>query len=295
MDSSIERLIKLVPEWNEKSIKLSPISDGITNINFEVIVENESFFLSIPSSDPKLLNIDYRNKYYNNSICGELNISPRVTNFIEKENLLVTEFIKSKHSSSEMFQSSKQIEKLVSNIKILHNAKPFLKTFNMFNQIKSYQNILKHKISKELFKYLDNIKILELKLSIPNDMLVPCHNDLVPENIINKDNKIFIIDFDYSGNNDPCFELGNLSVEMGYDDEQINNLLQSYYGEVNEKTLCKVNLQSIVSDIGWSLWSYVQAENSDLNFDYNSHAKYRLERAISKIESKEYRLWIDNI
>ena len=78
-------------------------------------------------------------------------------------------------------------------------------------------------------------------------------------------------------------------------DEQINNLLQSYYGEVNEKTFCKVNLQSIVSDIGWSLWSYVQAENSDLNFDYNSHAKYRLERAISKIESNEYRLWIDNI
>ena len=295
MESLIDRLIKLVPEWKGKSIKLNPINDGITNINFEVIVDSKSFFLSIPSSDPKLLNIDYRNKYYNNSICGELNISPRVTNFIEKENLLVTEFIKSKHSSSEMFQSSKQIEKLVSNIKILHNAKPFLKTFNMFNQIKSYQNILKHEISKELLKYLDNIKILEMKLSIPNDMLVPCHNDLVPENIINKDNKIFIIDFDYSGNNDPCFELGNLSVEMDYNDEQINQLVKYYYGEIHEKNISRVNLQAIVSDIGWSFWSYVQAENSNINFDYSTHAIFRLERAINKIESMEYKFWENNI
>ena len=84
MESLIDRLIKLVPEWKGKSIKLNPINDGITNINFEVIVDSKSFFLSIPSSDPKLLNIDYRNKYYNNKACGELNISPKVIHFIEK-------------------------------------------------------------------------------------------------------------------------------------------------------------------------------------------------------------------
>jgi len=124
---------------------------------------------------------------------------------------------------------------------------------------------------------------------------VPCHNDLLPENIINKDNQIFIIDFDYSGNNDPCFELGNLSVEMKYNENQINQLVKSYYGKVNENVFSRVNLQSIVSDIGWSLWSYIQAENSNLDFDYNTHGTYRLERAINKIESKEYELWKNNI
>ena len=103
------------------------------------------------------------------------------------------------------------------------------------------------------------------------------------------------MDFDYSGNNDPSFELGNLSVEMEYDDEQINKLVGSYYGEINENIISRVNLQGVVSDIGWSLWSYVQAKNSNLNFDYNTHAIYRLERAINKIESKEYKLWINNI
>ena len=296
MKPSIDRLIKLIPEWNGKSVKVNPINSGITNINFEVIVGKKSFFLSMPSSNSELLNIDYRNKYYNNKICGEINISPRVTHFIESENLLVTEFIKSKTSSLAIFQSSKEIEQLVKSIKLLHNANPFLKNFNMLSQISYYQNILKKDyMPQKLNRYVNNIKSLKNKLYLPNHKLVSCHNDLLAENIINKNNQIFIVDFDYSGNNDPCFELGNLSVEMEYDDEQINKLVKSYYGEINENIISRVNLQGVVSDIGWSLWSYVQAKNSNLNFDYSTHAIYRLERAINKMESKEYELWINNI
>ena len=288
----IDRLKTIIPEWAEKSIKVNPINKGITNINFEIIVDNKSFFLSIPSLSSELLGIDYKNKYYNNKICGEVNISPKVTHFIEVENLLITEFIKSKHSRLETFQSTKQIEKLVSSIKILHNVKPFMKKFNMFNQIDSYQKILGPKfISNKLFKYVDIVKSLKTKLSIPDDMLVPCHNDLLPGNIINRNNKIFIIDFDYSGNNDPCFEFGNLSVEMKYDDGQINELVRSYYGKINENIFSRIKLQGIVSDIGWSLWSYIQSKNSNLHFDYSAHGKYRLERAINKMESSEYPLW----
>ena len=162
----------------------------------------------------------------------------------------------------------------------------------MFSQINYYQSILKSgQLSQEKLKYINNIKILKKKLYLPNDKLVPCHNDLLADNIIIKDNKIFIIDFDYSGNNDPCFELGNLSVEMKYDDDQINELVKSYYGEIKENIVSRINLQGIVSDIGWSLWSYISAENSNINFDYSAHAMYRLERAINKIESKEYELW----
>jgi len=296
MKSSINRLIKLIPEWNKKLIKVIPINDGITNMNYKIIVDKKSFFISIPSPNSKILNINYKNKYYNNKICGEINISPKVIHFIDSENLLITEFINSKHSSLDMFQSLNEIERLVENIKCLHSARPFLKNFNMFDRIISYQNILnKYGLSPKINKYVNHVKSLQNKLYLPNHKLVPCHNDLLSENIINKDNKIFIIDFDYSGNNDPCFELGNLSVEMEYDDNQISELVKSYYGEVNENVLFRVNLQGVVSDIGWSLWSYVQAKNSNLNFDYETHAAYRLERAINKIESKEYELWKNNV
>ena len=296
MKLTIDRLIKLIPEWKGKLIKVNPINSGITNINFKVNVDKRVFFLSMPESDSELLNIDYRNKYYNNKICGDIKISPRVVHFIESDNLLVTEFIKSKTSSLTKFQSSKEIKQLVKKIKLLHNAKPFLRNFNMLSQISYYKNILKEEyLPKELFKYVNKIETLKQKLYLTKDDLVPCHNDLIAENIIKKDNEIYIVDFDYSGNNDPCFELGNLSVEMEYDDEQINKLVRSYYGEINENIISKVYLQGVVSDIGWSLWSYVQAKISNNNFDYSMHGLNRLERVINKIESKEYELWIKNI
>ena len=296
MKLTFDRLIKLIPEWKGKLIKVNLINSGITNINFKINVDKRVFFLSMPDSNSELLNIDYRNKYYNNKICGDIKISPRVAHFIESDNLLVTEFIKSKTASLTIFQSSKEIKQLVKKIKLLHNAKPFLRNFNMLSQISYYKNILKEEyLPKELFKYVNNIETLKQKLYLTKDNLVPCHNDLIAENIIKKDNQIYIVDFDYSGNNDPCFELGNLSVEMEYDDEQINKLVRSYHGEINENIISKVYLQGVVSDIGWSLWSYVQAKISNNNFDYSMHGLNRLERVINKMESKEYELWIKNI
>ena len=296
MKLTFDRLIKLIPEWKGKLIKVNLINSGITNINFKINVDKRVFFLSMPDSNSELLNIDYRNKYYNNKICGDIKISPRVAHFIESDNLLVTEFIKSKTASLTIFQSSKEIKQLVKKIKLLHNAKPFLRIFNMLSQISYYKNILKEEyLPKELFKYVNKIETLKQKLYLTQDDLVPCHNDLIAENIIKKDNQIYIVDFDYSGNNDPCFELGNLSVEMEYDDEQIKKLVKSYYGEINENIISKVYLQGVVSDIGWSLWSYVQAKISNNNFDYSMHGLNRLERVINKMESKEYELWIKNI
>ena len=61
MKLSINRLIKLIPEWNGKSIRIESIDGGITNTNYKIMVDEEYFFLSIPGPNPKLLNIDYGN------------------------------------------------------------------------------------------------------------------------------------------------------------------------------------------------------------------------------------------
>ena len=63
MKLTIDRLIKLIPEWKGKLIKVNPINSGITNINFKVNVDKRVFFLSMPESDSELLNIDYTVSY----------------------------------------------------------------------------------------------------------------------------------------------------------------------------------------------------------------------------------------
>ncbi|MEI9907439.1 MAG: hypothetical protein WDO06_05675 [Actinomycetota bacterium] len=50
-------------------------------------------------------------------------------------------------------------------------------------------------------------------LEILDEGTVPCNNDLLPGNFIDSGDQIWIIDYEYSGNNDPCFELGNIWAE----------------------------------------------------------------------------------
>ena len=88
------------------------------------------------------------------------------------------------------------------------------------------------------------------------------------------------------------FELGNLSVEMGYNENQVNQLVKYYCGTIQEKILSRVYLQSIVSDIGWSLWGYLQARISSLDYDFKKYASNRWERAVNKLESKDYKIWL---
>lgn len=295
-ENNIESIINSVPEWIGKSYTIKSMNHGMTNRNYKVIVDNDSFFLSIPSPDSNLLKIDYTNKYYNNNICGAIGISPKVVCYIKRERILVTKFIKNTSLLIRPFQDSDRLSELVKMIKLLHNANPFFRDFNMFSYINHFMRTLKNSdISKLLSPIGNNIKILGQKLDLYRKHLVPCHNDIIAENIIDNGKQLFLIDFDYSGNNDPCFELGNLSVEMGYNDNQVNELVNNYFGQIQEHIISRVYLQSIASDLGWSLWGFVQDKISNLNYDFKQYAIKRLERVMSKIESVEYELWLKNI
>jgi len=295
-ENNIENIINSVPEWIGKSYTIKSMNHGMTNRNYKVIVDNDSFFLSIPSPDSNLLKIDYTNKYYNNNICGAIGISPKVVCYIKSERILVTKFIKNTSLLIRPFQDSDRLSELVKMIKLLHDANPFFRDFNMFSYINHFMRTLKNSdISKLLSPIGNNIKILDQKLDLYRKHLVPCHNDIIAENIIDNGKQLFLIDFDYSGNNDPCFELGNLSVEMGYNDNQVNELVNNYFGQIQEHIISRVYLQSIASDLGWSLWGFVQDKISNLNYDFKQYAIKRLERVMSKIESVEYELWLKNI
>ena len=295
-DSILEKVKRLIPEFRGRSVTLNTIPKGITNNNFKLIVDGKVFFVSTPGTDSKLLNIDFNNKYYNNKICESIGLSPKIIHCIKTEELLVTEFISSKKSLSTSLRSYKRLAELIGMIKILHGSKPFYRNFNMFNYIYHCIDILKkEKLPELIIPILNRMDVLSQKLAPYRENLVPCHNDFVPGNIINNENQLFLVDFDYSGNNDPCFELGNLAVEMDYDYNQVNELVKSYYGQVQEDKISRLYLQGIVSDIGWSLWGYVQSKVSRLNYDFKSYAISRLERAISKMDSTDYALWLKNI
>ena len=298
MAINIDEAVELVFEWRGKDISIEPHSGGITNDNYKVIVNGSLFFVSISGNNSRLLGVDWHNKFYNAKICGETGLSPKVVKYFPLQMVLVLEFLPLALCSAESLQALAVQRRLVHAVKTLHSGASFWQDFDMFRLIESYMETVKDRelvLPMGYADYREQIWEMGEALVPYREKLVPCHNDLVPENIMDDGNRVFLIDFDYSGNNDPCFDLGSISVEAGYDDTQVRELARAYYGLINEMIVARIHLHGILGDIGWSLWSVIQAKVSDIDFDFKDYGLTRWNRAVERMESSEFDIWLRNV
>jgi thiamine kinase-like enzyme len=124
---------------------------------------------------------------------------------------------------------------------------------------------------------------------------VPCNNDLLAENYIDDGKSLWLIDYEYSGNNDPCFELGNTCQEMQFDEARIREVCAAYFGDAANDMIARMKLNMIMSDVGWGLWAAIQAKISKIDFDFWGWAIERWGRATEKMDSAEFSVWLKEV
>ena len=124
---------------------------------------------------------------------------------------------------------------------------------------------------------------------------VPCNNDLLAENYIDDGTSLRLIDYEYSGNNDPCFELGNTCQEMEFNEDQIREVCASYFGEASDGMIARMKLNMIMSDVGWGLWAAIQEKISTIEYDFWGWAIERWGRAVEKMDSAEFPKWLEDV
>ena len=92
---------------------------------------------------------------------------------------------------------------------------------------------------------------------------VPCNNDLLAANFIDDGDRVWLIDYEYSGNNDACFELGNTSTECDFTPEQTEAWTEAYFGDAHAApTSPGSGCRRCAAQYGWSLWGFIQAATS---------------------------------
>ena len=117
---------------------------------------------------------------------------------------------------------------------------------------------------------------------------VPCNNDLLAGNFIDDGQRVWLIDYEYSGNNDPCFELGNTATECEFTPELTEAWTEAYFGAADPGQLARVRLQSLCSEYGWSLWGFIQAATSRIDFDFRDWGMHRFEKAARRSPAPEF-------
>ena len=167
----------------------------------------------------------------------------------------------------------------------------------MFRLVEFYIGIVEKYQVRIQDDYRDRMSVLSrIEAAVQKNSLagVPCNNDLLAENYIDDGKMLWLIDYEYSGNNDPCFELGNTCQEQQYNEDQYAELCAAYFGAAQRSLLARMYLFSIMSDFGWTLWGSIQNKISQLDFDFWEYTIERWERALGMLDSNEFPMWLED-
>jgi thiamine kinase-like enzyme len=297
MTITIEEVVQKIDDWRDKQIEIQEMTGGMTNKNFRVDVAGQPFFVRVPGASTELLAIDRDNEYHSSKAAAAVGIGPKVLYHLPDHKVMVLEFIEGQTMSIESLGAPGMPTRIAQSLKKLHAGASCLNEFNMFRLVEFYLDIVQTHQVRIPDDYRDRLSVLSRiepalqKKSLP---AVPCNNDLLAENYIDDGEMLWLIDYEYSGNNDPCFELGNTCQEQQYNEEQYAELCAAYFGAAQRSLLARMYLFSIMSDFGWTLWGSVQNKISQLDFDFWEYTMGRWERALGMLDSNEFPKWLED-
>src|SRR5581483_8171811 len=297
--TSIDEILPRISDWRNKSVMVTPLSGGLTNTNYRVEVEGVPYVVRIPGAKTELLAVDRANEYFNARAASQAGIAPRIAYYLDDVNVMVLEFIYGETMSISKLSEPGMPTRMAQSLKQLHAGPRFLHDFNMFRLTEYYLQIAEQQavtIPDGYPTYLPRVREIERAFARHPLPTVPCHNDLLAENYIDDGKKLWLIDFEYSGNNDPTFELGNTAQEQQFDDARQRELCAAYFGEATgDDKLARMKLNMIMSDVGWTLWAAIQAKISTIEYDFWGWAIDRWGRATQKMDSPEFRHWLEAV
>ncbi|GAB1471133.1 choline/ethanolamine kinase family protein [Chloroflexota bacterium] len=291
----IEEAVKKIENWRGKDVSIQPLSGGLTNTNFKIVVDGTSYFARVPGESTELLAIERKNEYHNTKAASEAGVAPRILYHVPEYDVIVIEYLNGITMSKDSLNEEGMPTRMAQSIKRLHAGPRFYSDFNMFRLTEYYLRLCSDRTIKIPDGYnerMETVNRIEQAMNVNPLATVPCNNDLLAENYIDDGNQLWLVDYEYSGNNDPTFELGNTCQEMQFNDEQIAEICVAYFGEANPAMIARMKLNMIMSDVGWGLWAAIQANISAIDFDFWGWAIERWGRAVEKMDSNEFESWL---
>ena len=297
-DAELNALLDEVPVLAGRPRQLEELSGGLTNRNVKVTTPGAVYVARCIDTSRNFLGIDRDAECYNTKAAEQAGVGAPVIDYRPDLGLLLLGYLNGKTLCNDDFQRPGLIAKVAAGCRALHSGPRFRGRFDMFERQPVYLKTAQGNgftIPRDYLDFADIFAQIGKALTATDQTTVPCNNDLLANNFIEDGERVWIIDYEYSGNNDPCFELGNIWSECGLSTEQLEELVTSYYGRPLRHKIARAHLQGIVAKYGWTLWGCIQSASSPLEFDFWAWAMERYEAAIAEFKSPHVARLLDDV
>ncbi|HEY8302278.1 MAG TPA: phosphotransferase [Jatrophihabitans sp.] len=278
---------------------LEPLVGGLTNRNYRVSTSRGVDYVArFAGGKSELLSIDRDAEAYNSAVAATLGIGPQVVEYSPTDAVLVVTWIDGSTCTDAMLDDPDVLAGVAACCRTLHSGPRFAGTFDMFRVQENYLRIVRERgfrVPPGYLELADRVAVLDTVLHASADATVACHNDLLAANIMLDGRRIWFIDYEYSGNNDRCFELGNIWSEAELPLDRLEHLVTAYLGRPDPVAVARARLFATMAKYGWTLWASIQDAVSDVDFDFWTWGLAKYERAAAEFGSPDLNRLIDTV
>lgn len=267
---------------------------GLTNLVFRVADADTSYCLRIPGAGTE----EYINRAHEAQAAHEVaraGVSPQVLHADPDSGVMVTAFLEGAETMSpEAFRErAGSPARAGAAFRQLHDSGArFAFRFELFAMVDEYLEILSGKdvdLPDGYHEVLAESRGLRTALEAHPLPLVACHCDPLCENFLDTGERMWIVDWEYSGMNDPMWDLGDLSVEAGFDTAAEEMMLRAYFdGDVPDQDRGRMVVYKAMCDLLWTLWGLIQHANQNPVDDFQAYAVGRFERCKALMATPEF-------
>jgi thiamine kinase-like enzyme len=286
-------LQRLEPSLGPLSGEPVALQGGITNHNFRVTLGGGDYVVRQPGKDTVLLGIDREAERLANDTAAGLGIAPAVA--MALDDCLVTRFVSCRPMTSS--EIGERVEEAARALRSFHDSGVHLPAdFWVPDLLEDYARIVRERGGTLPRSYAEAVAAgTRIAAVLPRDRPRPCHNDLLAGNLIHNedDGRMMVVDWEYAGMGHTCFDLGNLSINNDFGEATDDRLLAAYHGEApSDGRRAALKLMRVLSDAREAAWSVVQAEVSELEFDFQRYGHGHFERLLLAVEHPSFGEWL---
>jgi thiamine kinase-like enzyme len=267
---------------------------GLTNRNWRIEHGGARFVLRIPGEKTGDY-IDRRVEATNARVAAEAGVNAPVLFFDEADGLMLCGHIDDAVTMSpERFRErpGAPARAALALRQVHRSGRRFAFDFRVFAMIDEYLGVLGRLGAQVPDGYADAVADagrVRAALDARPVPAVPCHCDPLCENFLDDGRRMWIVDWEYSGNNDPMWDLGDVSVEAGFDASQDEAMLAAYFdGEVPAAMHGRMVMYKALCDLLWTLWGLIQHANANPADDFWAYALGRFERCRRLMASADF-------
>ncbi len=281
-DPGIDAVLDRVDVLAGRPRKVSDLGGGLTNTNLRVTTDDGDYVVRVSANTTGLLGIDRDAEHANSVSAHTAGVGAEVIAYVPDDHVLVLRFLNGRTLSADDIVP--RTDRIARALQTLHAGPAFVSDFDMRQIRRRYlEAVLTEgiRIPDDYVALEPAYERLETALARSPEPPVPCNNDLLAANFIEDGERMWIIDYEYAGQNEPSFEIGNLASENGLTETETAALVTAYWGRADDAKVARALAWAMLARYGWTLWAAIQAAVSEIDFDFWSWGmlKYDVARA----------------